>query len=242
MFEDTLLESSSALRKKKRWPMATAFTVELLIAGIVVLIPLFSTGAISISSSHCPLLIPVKPMPLEPVKPVRVETSRRSGPTEPSIRRVVMLANDNQNAIHWKSLIQTTNDINEVTPPDYKGPAENKGAANLISDGRTGSSNVKPAGPKRITSVLEEAQLIKKVEPVYPRIAVLSGIQGQVKLHAIIARDGSIQSLNAISGHPLLVSAAIDAVRQWRYRPYILNGEIVEVETFIAVNFRKDIH
>jgi periplasmic protein TonB len=61
-----------------------------------------------------------------------------------------------------------------------------------------------------------------------------------VRLHAIIARDGTIQSLNVISGHPLLASAALDAVRQWRYRPYLLNGEAVEVETFITVNFRKD--
>ena len=62
-----------------------------------------------------------------------------------------------------------------------------------------------------------------------------------MKLHAIIARDGSIQSLNAISGHPLLVRAAAEAVGQWRYRPYILNGEAVEVETFITVHFRKDV-
>jgi len=99
---------------------------------------------------------------------------------------------------------------------------------------------VRPGGPKRIVSELSEAQLINRVEPVYPRIAVVSGVQGQVKLHAIIARDGTIQSLNVMSGHPLLVRAATDAVSQWRYRPYVLNGEAVEVETFITVNFRKE--
>jgi protein TonB len=81
---------------------------------------------------------------------------------------------------------------------------------------------------------------VNRVEPVYPHLAAIAGIQGQVKLHAIIARNGSIQSLNAISGHPLLVRAALDAVGQWRYRPYYLNGEAVEVETFITVNFRKE--
>jgi len=75
---------------------------------------------------------------------------------------------------------------------------------------------------------------------VYPRIAVISGVQGEVKLHAIIARNGTIQSLNAVSGHPLLIRAAIDAVGQWRYRPYVLNGEAVEVETIITVNFRRE--
>jgi protein TonB len=83
---------------------------------------------------------------------------------------------------------------------------------------------------------------LDRVEPVYPHIAIVTGVQGQVKLHAIIARDGSIQSLNVISGPPLLIHAATDAVSQWRYRPYVLNGEAVEVETFITVNFRKDTH
>lgn len=95
-------------------------------------------------------------------------------------------------------------------------------------------------GPKRVVSQLTEAQLLNKVEPVYPRLAVLSGVQGQVLLHAIIARNGTIQSLNVISGPPLLIRAATEAVSQWRYRPYVLNGEAVEVETFITVNFRKD--
>ena len=80
------------------------------------------------------------------------------------------------------------------------------------------------------------------MEPVYPRIAAISGIQGQVKLHAIIARDGRIQSLNVMSGHPLLARAALEAVEQWRYRPYVLNGKKVEVETLITVNFRKEMH
>ena len=108
-----------------------------------------------------------------------------------------------------------------------------------MSDGPS-TPNVKLGGPKRIKSQLEEGQLVNRVEPVYPHIAAISGIQGQVKLHAIIARDGRIQSLNVISGPPLLVRAALEAVEQWRYRPYVLNGEAVEVETLITVNFKKE--
>jgi protein TonB len=62
-------------------------------------------------------------------------------------------------------------------------------------------------------------------------------VQGQVLLTAIISKDGSIQDLRVLSGHPLLVQAALDAVRQWRYKPYLLNGEPVEVETTVTVNF-----
>jgi periplasmic protein TonB len=239
MFGDTLLESSSALRKKKRWPMAAAFTVEVVFAGIVVLIPLFSTGAISITASHVPLPIPMKPMPLEAMKPVPVN-HHASGLVDPGPRRmVVALFSDNPNAIYrGRPADETTSNRHDVTPTGLY--ADSHMPTELMGSGP--ASNVKPAGPKRVVSQLTEAQLVNRVEPVYPRIAVVSNIQGQVKLHAIIARDGSIQSLNAISGHPMLVSAAIDAVRQWRYRPYILNGEAVEVETLITVNFRKDVH
>ena len=88
--------------------------------------------------------------------------------------------------------------------------------------------------------MLSEAQLVNRVEPVYPHVAVLTGIQGEVKLHAIIARDGRVVSLNVISGHPVLARAAEEAVSQWRYRPYYLNGQAVEVETFITVNFKRE--
>jgi protein TonB len=82
-----------------------------------------------------------------------------------------------------------------------------------------------------------EGNLIYKVQPIYPSLARSARIQGSVLLRAIISRNGTIENLNVISGHPMLVGAAIDAVRQWRYRPYILNDEPVEVETQVTVNF-----
>ncbi|HEX4643042.1 MAG TPA: TonB family protein [Candidatus Acidoferrales bacterium] len=99
-----------------------------------------------------------------------------------------------------------------------------------------------PAHPeKRIVKVSEgvlEAQLISRIEPQYPFIAMETKTEGTVRLHAIISRDGRITFLDVLSGHPLLVKAALDAVRQWRYRPTMLNGEPVEVETSITVIFR----
>jgi protein TonB len=83
-----------------------------------------------------------------------------------------------------------------------------------------------------------EAQLLSRIEPQYPTLAKLTKTEGTVRMHAIISRDGRITSLDVISGHPLLVQAALDAVRQWRYRPTMLNGEPVEVETSITVIFR----
>jgi periplasmic protein TonB len=79
--------------------------------------------------------------------------------------------------------------------------------------------------------------LINKVVPVYPALAKQARIQGEVRLGAIIGKDGTIQQLRVISGHPLLVPAALEAVKQWRYAPTHLNGEPVEVQTEIDVSF-----
>jgi protein TonB len=87
------------------------------------------------------------------------------------------------------------------------------------------------------TSHLQENLLIRQVKPIYPPIAKQARIQGPVVLQATIGRDGSIQHLQVLSGHPMLTKAAVDAVQQWRYRPYVLNGEAVEVQTQITVNF-----
>jgi protein TonB len=87
-------------------------------------------------------------------------------------------------------------------------------------------------------STMDPAKLLVQVKPVYPQIAKLAGVQGTVVLHAIVSRDGSIQSLQVVGGHPMLTEAAKQAVWQWRYKPTLLNGEAVEVETSINVNFR----
>jgi protein TonB len=84
---------------------------------------------------------------------------------------------------------------------------------------------------------MDEGDLVHKVLPVYPPLARSARIQGQVLLQALISKQGVIENLKVISGHPMLVPAAKDAVRQWRYRPYVLNNEPVEVETQITVNF-----
>jgi protein TonB len=81
------------------------------------------------------------------------------------------------------------------------------------------------------------AQLAHRVQPSYPDEAVKENISGTVKLNVIIAKDGKIQQIQVISGHPLLVQAAIDAVRQWEYQPTLLNGQAIEVDTEIEVGF-----
>ncbi|MBZ5530255.1 MAG: energy transducer TonB [Acidobacteriia bacterium] len=234
MFLETLLESSPAARKRKRWPMLTAFTLELTAAAVLILIPLFSTGIIPIFARvPQPALHVVRVADKTPVKPAGGATT---GGTRGSAARFVEVA-----AIGNQINYPPQTDIGPANEPTY---IIGNCTSNCLPDGPpTGGNSSRPqpgpATPGRI-SVLSEGRLLHRVEPVYPHPATVIHLQGVVKLHALIAKDGTVQSLNVISGHPLLAAAAIDAVQQWRYRPYILNGEPVEVETFITVTFKRN--
>ena len=91
--------------------------------------------------------------------------------------------------------------------------------------------------PVPVGGQVQAAKLVKRVMPIYPQLARAARISGVVKLVGVIAKDGTIQQLQAVSGHPLLVRAALDAVRQWVYRPTLLNGAAVEVIAPIEVVF-----
>jgi periplasmic protein TonB len=119
------------------------------------------------------------------------------------------------------------------------GSSDQRGVANLFSSGTRPIIPVTPlavAHPVRL-SKMSEGDLIRKVLPIYPPLARSARIQGTVVLMAMISKTGAIENLRLLSGHPMLAPAAIEAVRQWRYRPYVLNNEPVEVETQITVNF-----
>ncbi|MDQ2775522.1 MAG: TonB family protein [Acidobacteriota bacterium] len=100
-------------------------------------------------------------------------------------------------------------------------------------------SPAKPAvkTTQRIGGAVAQANLIHQVQPVYPQLAKAAGVQGTVEFTAVISTAGTIEHLQLVSGHPLLINAARDAVLQWRYRPTLLNGSPVEVVTQITVRF-----
>jgi protein TonB len=89
----------------------------------------------------------------------------------------------------------------------------------------------------RVSQGVSTGMLIRKVPPTYPPLARQARIQGSVVLQAQISKNGDIENLQLVSGHPMLAPAAIEAVKQWKYKPYLLNGEPVEVETTVQVNF-----
>lgn len=110
--------------------------------------------------------------------------------------------------------------------------------------GPTASTPTVSAVPKlvvpekvRVSSGVAEGRLIRQVKPEYPALAVRARIQGTVVLQAVIGKDGMVQNLRAMSGPPLLIESAMNAVRQWRYQPFYLNGQPVELETQVNVHF-----
>jgi protein TonB len=138
----------------------------------------------------------------------------------------------------------------EAAPPPSMGVAGMSGmtggSAGGVLGGVLGGVGPAPAvvrqppvrtGPARISSGVMVGNLLVKTQPVYPPIAKAAHVQGVVVLHAIISKQGTIQGLTVISGPPMLTAAAIDAVKQWKYKPYLLNGEPTEVDTTVQVNF-----
>lgn len=232
MFRETLLESSPVRRKSKRWPMATAFTVELVVGAFLVVLPLLYSGVLPVSAQP-PLYAPISSVQVE-----RAEANNNShggsGPHSASPQSSFVSLDFQQKGAVCLTCTRSTSASNDPGPgPDLGVGTGGPGGPCLVC-----VPEVPPRFERVKRSHLDEALLVNKVEPIYPKLALVAGIRGEVRLHAIIAKDGTIQSISVVSGHPLLAKAAVDAVSQWRYRPYVLNKEPVEVETFITVNFR----
>jgi len=129
----------------------------------------------------------------------------------------------------------------EVPPPSIPATAgcSQNCSAPLWPSEHTSTSAVRLAPtPRPVISHLEEGQIQNRVQPIYPQLAKVARVEGDVVLSAVIATNGAIQQLQVVSGPALLQDAALQAVRQWRFRPYILNGKPIEIETRITVRFR----
>jgi len=241
LFADSLLETSWAHRGRRSWTTLTSFGLQVVVVGLLLLIPLLSTVG-----------LPANPLITTPVS---WGAPPPAAPPTHSQRPTVMESNLADNVvIAPRSIPPQVQILNESEPPPQvsynNGPGViGSSGPGYSREGVWGSineslSHIQPPAPvpatiKREfrTSSMLEGSLIRKVQPIYPPLARSARVQGAVLLAAEISKDGTIKDLKLISGHPMLVPAAIQAVSQWRYRPYILNGEAIEVETQITVNF-----
>ena len=237
MFADSLLESHWDNRSHRGWTTLASFGMQILAVGILLMLPLiYSEGLPKLRLTT--IGAPIGPPAGRPPEGAR-HASGRVRPTAhpfqivapPSIPPTIELGGDE---IPIPDVDACTGCV-----PGGTGPIGSHSIIRGIGSDLSVAPPPppKPSAPPPRPSRMMEGNLIYKPQPVYPGPARAMRVQGSVVLRAIISKSGTIENLEALSGHPLLIPAAIEAVKQWRYRPYVLNGEPVEVETRVTVNF-----
>jgi protein TonB len=240
MFEDSLIESGGRLKTKRGWTTTVSFVFQMVLVGVLVLIPLLFTEALPKTQLMTFLVAPPPPPPPPPppaavvkvVKQVQTDIVNGQLRTPTKIPQKVQMIKED-----------------EAPPPVMAASGVIGGVPGGVPGGQMGGViggiiSSTPMVPKvatpqriRVSQGVTQGMILRKIQPAYPPLARQARIQGPVVLQAEIGKDGSITNLRLISGHPMLAPAAIEAIKQWKYKPYILNGEPVEVETTITFNF-----
>jgi periplasmic protein TonB len=242
MFEDSLIESGGRLTTKRGMTTTISFVFQMVLVGVLVLIPLLFTEALPKTQLMTFLVAPPPPPPPPPppaAAPVKVVKQIQTDIVNGQLRTPTKIPEKVQ-------MIKE----DEAPPPVMSASGVVGGVPGGVPGGQMGGviggiiNSTPVAVPKvatpqriRVSQGVTQGMIIRRVQPAYPPLARQARIQGPVVLQAEIGKDGSIQNLRLISGHPMLAPAAIEAIKQWKYKPYILNGEPVEVETTITFNF-----
>jgi periplasmic protein TonB len=241
MFEDSLIESGGRLRSKRGATTMLSFVLQAILLGILILIPLIYTEALPKQQLMTFLVAPPPPPPppppaAAPVKVVRQVVSEIANGqlrTPTKIPEKVQMIKEEEAPPPVSSIGGVVGGVPGGVPGGQMGGV----IGGIISSTPVPVPKVATPQRVRVSQGVSQGLLIHQVKPAYPALARQARIQGSVVLQAVIAKDGTIQGLRVVSGHPMLTTSAVDAVKQWRYKPYFLNGEPVEVETQITVNF-----
>jgi protein TonB len=241
-----LIYSAGKTGDWKRATLPVAYIFETIIVGVMVVIPLIYTEALPKAQLMTFLAAPPPPPPPPPppaaapppvhIKRISVEDVMRA-PTV--IPKTIARVKDEPEPPPNTGAVGVVGGVPGGMPGGSMGGVLGGVIGGALSAAPPPPPPPKPQAPKRIRvgGQVESARLIFQPRPEYPPLAKMARIQGVVRLDAIISKDGSIQDLKVISGHPLLVKAALEAVQRWRYQPTLLNGDAVEVATEIDVNF-----
>jgi protein TonB len=239
MFEDSLLESGGRLRTKRGRTTTFAIFLEIIVVGIMVLIPLIFTEALPKQQFMTFLVAPPPPPPPPPpaAAPVHVVHQIQTDIVNGALRTPTKSPQKSQMIKEDEAPPAMATGVIGGVPGGIPGGQMGGVIGGIISSTPVAVPKVAAPQRVRVSAGVTSGLLIRKVAPVYPALARQARIQGTVLLRAVISKEGSITGLQLISGHPMLAPAAIDAVKQWKYRPYLLNGEPVEVDTEVQVNF-----
>ncbi len=241
MFEDSLIESGGRLKTKRGWTSMVSFGIQMMIIGVMVLIPLIFTEALPKGQMMFLLVAPPPPPPPPPpaaapvhiVKQVQTDIVNGELRTPTKIPKKIEMIKEDEAP---PPVMASTGVVGGV-PGGVPGGSMGGVIGSVLSSTPVAVPHIATPQRVRVSSGVTSGLLVHRVSPVYPPLARQARIQGTVILQAQISKDGSIQNLQLISGHPMLAPAAIEAVKQWKYKPYLLNGEPVEVETQVQVNF-----
>jgi protein TonB len=241
MFEDSLIESGGKLKTSRGWTSIVSFVIQIGIIGVMILIPLIFTEALPRTQLMTFLVAPPPPPPppppaAAPVKVVKViQTDIVNGQlrTPTKIPQKVQMIKEEEAP---PPVMASTGVVGGV-PGGVPGGSMGGVIGGMINSTPVAVPKIATPQRVRVSSGVQSGLLVRKVNPSYPPLARQARIQGVVILQAQISKDGNIENLQLISGHPMLAPAAIEAVKQWKYKPYLLNGEPVEVETQVQVNF-----
>ncbi len=238
MFSELVESSLAGQITYKRWAVVLSAMGQVIVLAVLILIPLMHTQALPKALSGTYLLAPQPPaLQSQSPLPPRTKHGRRFFrgirlTAATSIPPTVEVPREPELPLDAELSLQTNSVFNGIPGLDK-------------SDEILGSSRRNPPPPEKAQPVrirqggdVEQALLISLTKPAYPTLGIQIHLQGDVVLRAVIDRGGNVAELQVISGHPLLVKAAMDAVRQWRYKPTLLNGEPVEVDTTITIAFR----
>ncbi len=236
--------------KTDNWKRATipiAYICEVIFIGVLILLPLMYTQTLPAAQLMTFLAAPPPPPPPPPppaaatpppkiIKRVTVEDIMKA-PTV--IPKTIQQIKDEPEPPPQTGAVGVVGGVPGGMPGGQMGGVIGGVIGGVLSGAAPPPPPPKATTPKRIRvgGQVEAAKLIFQPKPEYPPLAKMARIQGTVRLEAIISKDGTIQDLKVLSGHPLLVKAALEAVQRWRYQPTLLNGEPVEVVTEIDCNF-----
>jgi protein TonB len=234
MFNELIESSKEKKKTNTSWSVIVSVIVQISVLSLLILIPLIYTQALP-KAMLSTLLVAPPPPPPPPPPPVKT-----------IVKPVARLIQSGK-LIQPRAIPKDVAVFKEAEiPPDIVNNTNETGVfGGIPGQGLTGGDGPvlppppKAAAPARIKQggAVTAASIISQTQPAYPPLARQARIQGTVVLHAIIDKQGKVAQMEVVSGHPLLVQSAMEAVKQWRYKPTQLNGESVEVDTTIQVTF-----
>jgi protein TonB len=239
MFEESLVESTTILRNRNHWPAVISITLQASLAIALIALPVLHPEVLSLHAPSPIFFTPPPPTP-PPPPPERAHLTATSSSATSAPATVLI------NALHHPPDLTTAP---EEAPSFNPTRIMTGGAGSVFSSTTTGTPavHVVPAssiptaahhGPLTISTGVSAGLLLAPLHPIYPPIAIAARTEGTVVVQAIISRTGHITSAHVLSGPLMLQSAALDAVRAARYRPFLLNNQPTEVDTTFTINFR----